>query len=81
MNRKAPLLVPGRKVLKTLRMAWSRGINPLLYYGRFQAARVDGKTLTESDRKFLRRHKQTLIDEIKNMRSGTRIDLEKVNEW
>ena len=61
-----------------LKKCWQRGIEPFLFFGEFTAHRIDKTPLTETDRIFIRMNKTEIIEEIRNISSGTRIDGEEV---
>ena len=57
-----------------LKKCWQRGIEPFLFFGELNAHRIDGASLTEPDRIFTRMNKTEIIEEIRNISSGTSID-------
>ena len=63
--------------MKMLKKCWQRGIEPFLFFGEFTAHRIDGDPLTETDRIFIRMNKTEIIEEIRSISSGIRIDGEK----
>ncbi len=62
--------------MKILKKCWQRGIEPFLFFGEFNAHRIDGAPLMESDRIFIRMNKREIIEEIKNLTSGDRISFD-----
>ncbi len=59
--------------MRLLKLAYSEGLEVFLYNGKLNAWRRDG-TLTNGDKRFLTKHKDDLISEIKGPSSSIRIN-------
>ena len=60
--------------MMTLKKCWQRGIEPFLFFDEFNAHRIDGAPLTDSDRIFIRMNKNEIMEEIRGISAGIRIE-------